>query len=297
MEKIEEEIRRFCQDELVDSSIYEALAKREKDPKKREILERMSRDERMHYEFWKKMLGADCHVAGLKWRVLQIVIIRKLFGLTFTSLLLERHERDVVEAYEKFEKYIPKEEAEVLKKVIEDEERHEKETISGIDEKIVKYMSFIILGLADAIVEINGVHAGFLGVTESTIVTGIAGLVVGLSAAISMASAAYLQAKHESGKSPRTSALMTGIAYILAVVALALPYFIIRHMLSAFGISISLGIAMIAGFTYYASVLQEKDFLKEFFESTTLMMGTALASYLFGDVLGTFFGIRGIFGP
>lgn len=297
METLKKEIQKFCQDELIDSSVYEALAKQEKDPKKKEILEMMSREERMHYEFWRKLLGSECKVEGLKGKVLQMMLIRKLFGLTFTSLLLERHEKEVVEAYKKIEKRFSPPDNEILKKIIEDEEKHEKETIAGIDERIVKYMSFIILGLADAIVEINGVHAGFLGVTESTIVTGIAGLVVGLSAAISMASAAYLQAKHEAGKSPRTSALMTGVAYILAVVALALPYFLIRHMLTAFGISVTLGIIMIAGFTYYASVLQEKSFAREFLESTALMMGTAFASYIFGDILGTFFGIRGIFGP
>lgn len=296
MEELKEQIRKFCEDELTDSAIYEALAEREKDPKKRDILLKMSQEEKMHYDFWKDLLGEECSVRGLGRKVLRMVFMRKLLGLTFTSLYLERHEEEVVESYERIEKAIPQEKAEFLRKIIEDEKKHEKETVSGIDESIVKYMSFIILGLADAIVEINGVHAGFLGVTESTIVTGIAGLVVGLSAAISMASAAYLQAKHESGKSPRTSALMTGISYLLAVVALALPYFIIRHMLSAFAVSVSLGVAMIAGFTYYASVLQEKEFLREFLESTALMMGTALASYLFGDVLGTFFGIRGIFG-
>jgi len=296
MEELKEQIRKFCEDELTDSAIYEALAGREKDPKKRDILLKMSQEEKMHYEFWKDLLGEECPVKGLERKVLRMIFMRKLFGLTFTSLYLERHEEEVVESYERIEKAMPQEKVEFFRKIIEDEKKHEKETVSDIDESIVKYMSFIILGLADAIVEINGVHAGFLGVTESTIVTGIAGLVVGLSAAISMASAAYLQAKHELGKSPRTSALMTGVSYILAVVALALPYFNIRHMLSAFAVSVSLGVAMIAGFTYYASVLQEKEFLREFLESTALMMGTALASYLFGDVLGTFFGIRGIFG-
>jgi VIT1/CCC1 family predicted Fe2+/Mn2+ transporter len=56
-------------------------------------------------------------------------------------------------------------------------------------------MSFIVLGLADAIIEITCVHVGFLGVTSSTLIAGVAGLVVGFAASISMASAAYLQAK------------------------------------------------------------------------------------------------------
>ena len=60
--------------------------------------------------------------------------------------------------------------------------------------------------------------------TSRTIVAGVAGLIVGVSAAVSMASAAYIQAKHEMGKSPKFSALITGLAYITAVVALSTPY-------------------------------------------------------------------------
>lgn len=273
------------------------LSKSEKDKSRAELLKRMSLEERYHYEFWKKLLGEDCSrevsISGIN----KFKIMRKVLGLTFTLKYLERHENNVVEEYEKFKSNITDDRDKVaFEKIIEDEINHEKIELENIDERIVKYMSFIILGLADAIVEITGVHAGFLGVTESTIVTGIAGLVVGLSAAISMASAAYLQAKHDLGRSPKTSALMTGISYILAVVLLAAPYFILRHMLTAFIISVSLAVAMIAGFTYYGAILLDKKFFKEFTESTLLMLGTALASYLFGDLLGTFFGIRGIFG-
>ncbi|MFP3268935.1 MAG: VIT1/CCC1 family protein [Desulfurococcales archaeon] len=294
-EYLERTIEKYCTDELIDSEVYNALSAHEKDPKRREILKRMSVEEKNHSDFWRELLGRDCKTKGLKTKILLMLLLRKVLGLTFVSMFLERHEEEVVHFYKGIEKSLPPEASGKLKAIIEDEERHELEIISSLDEKIVKYMSFVILGLADAIVEINGVHAGFLGVTESTIVTGIAGLVVGLSAAISMSSAAYLQAKHDVGKSPKTSAIMTGIAYILAVLALALPYFLIRRMISAFAVSVSLGIVMIAGFTYYASILQRKEFLREFLESTALMMGTALASYIFGDALGTFFGIRGIF--
>ena len=58
-----------------------------------------------------------------------------------------------------------------------------------IQEAMIKYIGFIAMGLADAIVEITGVHAGFLGVTNSTLFAGISGIVVGFSTAISMGSA------------------------------------------------------------------------------------------------------------
>jgi len=59
----------------------------------------------------------------------------------------------------------------------------------------LKYISFVILGLADAIVEISGIHAGSLGIYHSTEITGLAGIVAGAAASIAMASAAYAQAK------------------------------------------------------------------------------------------------------
>jgi len=68
-------------------------------------------------------------------------------------------------------------------------EQHERAFMKHIDVRMVRYLSFIILGFADAIVEITGVRAGFLGVTSPTL---IAGLVVGFAAARSMGSAPYL---------------------------------------------------------------------------------------------------------
>jgi VIT1/CCC1 family predicted Fe2+/Mn2+ transporter len=180
--------------------------------------------------------------------------------------------------------------------VIEDEVRHEEALISSIDETRVKYMGFIVLGLADAIIEITGVHAGFLGVTNYTIMAGIAGLVVGLSAAVSMASAAYLQAKHEMGRNPLTSALMTGLGYVAASFTLATPYFLTHRMLLAFSASIGLGVILIAAFTYYGAVVFDRDFRRELAESVGLMLATALGSYVFGEVIGGYFGIRGAFG-
>ncbi len=167
--------------------------------------------------------------------------------------------------------------------------------MSQINEGVVKYMSFIVLGLADAIVEISGVHAGFLGVTDSTLIAGVAGLVVGFAAAISMAAAAYLQAKHDIEKSATISAIATGIAYIGAVSLLASPYFFTHNMIIAFTVSTLLAVLLTAGFTYYGAVVFERKFAREFIESVVLIMATAFGAFLFGELLGSIFGIRGFF--
>ena len=283
----------YCIDEFTDYTIYKYLAEHEQSQDLKRILERLAEEEYKHYLFWKRLLGRDCRVETGRNKLRGILLMRRLLGLTFTLKFLERHEEDVIRAYRDYLKYLDDEEArKELESIIRDEEEHESSLIGSIEETVVKYLSFIVLGLADAIVEITGVHAGFLGATSRTIMAGIAGLIVGLSAAISMASAAYLQAKSDPTRDPVRSALMTGMGYIGAVILLAAPYFVAQHMLVAFTISLVLGLLLIAFFTYYSAIVFDRSFTREFIESASLMLGTAFASYVFGDVIGSYFGIR-----
>ncbi len=283
---------KFCIDEYQDYQVYSYLARHEKNPRLREIVSKLAEDELRHYEYWKNIIGRDCRKGVRSSYLVMIRLMRRFMGLTFTLKWLERHEEEVVESYKRFLEYLEGEDRKRLEDIIRDEEEHENKLMASIEETMVKYMSFIVLGLADAIVEITGVHAGMLGVTTSTIIAGVTGLVVGFSAAISMASAAYLQAKHDVNRNPITSALMTGIAYIMAVVLLALPYFATHNMLIAFSASILAGVALISYFTYYSAIVFDRGFTREFLESTGLMLGTAFGAFLFGEALGRFFGLQ-----
>jgi len=289
-----EETKEYCKDEFIDHMVYKELSKREKNKKRKEILEKLSKKEYEHYQFWLNY-SPNYKPKVSKIFILSLIFLRILFGLTFTLKLLERHERDVIANYKNFLSLLPDDKRTHLESIIKEEQEHENYFISQLDERIVKYMSFIVLGLADAIIEITGVHAGFLGVTNSTLIAGIAGLVVGFAAAISMASAAYLQAKHDPSKSPTFSALTTGIAYLGAVTLLAFPYFITKDMLLAFSLSLFFAILLIASFTFYGAVILEKSFIKEFLVSVGLTLGTALGTFLFGEFLGSIFGVRRIF--
>ncbi len=291
--EIAEVERRFCEDEYIDYVIYKYLSMKEADETRRKILEAMAEQELAHYEFWKKRVG-ECRSEVSRLRLALIYLGRRVFGLTFMVKLLERHENEVIEAYKRHLKYLEGEDRSVLESIIRDEESHEKNLLSQVNESIVRYLGFVALGLADAIIEITGVHAGFLGATATTLVAGIAGLIVGLSAAISMAAAAYLQAKHEGSDAPGVSAATTGIAYFLAVVILALPYFVTHSNILAFVASVILAVALIASFTFYSSVINESNFKRELAESLAVLFGTAAAAYIFGDILGTIFGIREI---
>ncbi|MEM3833064.1 MAG: VIT1/CCC1 family protein [Thermoprotei archaeon] len=283
----------YCKDEFIDYLVYKELSKREKNEERRKLLEKLSEQEYKHYKFWKKY--APEYKEQTAWYIILMILMRKIFGLTFTLKFLERHEEKVIDEYKKFAEELPANDKNEFEEIINDEISHEKAFMGQINEGVVKYMSFIVLGLADAIVEISGVHAGFLGVTDSTLIAGIAGLVVGFAAAISMAAAAYLQAKHDIEKSAIISAIATGLAYIGAVSLLASPYFVTHNMIIAFTVSTLLAILLTAGFTYYGAVVFERKFAREFIESVILIMATAFGAFLFGGLLGNIFGIRGFF--
>ena len=291
MQLARKDLVRYCEDEYTDHLVYRKLAVRETDSERRQILEQLSRQEEEHYEFWKDALNG--YLPRPRRLFLNfVVLLRYFFGLTFAIKFLERHEKQVIEEYWRIRPQFDGEAGARLEQIIADEEKHEEFCIGQINEGVVKYLGFIVLGLADAIIEITGVHAGFLGVTGSTTMVGVAGLIVGFAAAISMATAAYLQAKQGTERNSLTSALITGFSYILAVVFLALPYFLTGHMLQAFALSLAMAMLLTAYFTLYSAVLFERRFGKEFLETTLLILGTAVATYLFGDFLGRIFGIH-----
>lgn len=287
----------FCRDEYSDYIIYRELAKRESNPEFKKILEAFAEHEKGHYEFWRELAGG---CSGADWLKVNLVMVsRRLLGLTFTLKLLERHESRTIEAYKSYLERLEGEHRRRLEEIINDELTHEKTWLNNLAERegLVRYLGFIALGLADAIVEITGVHTGFLGATATTLVAGVAGLIVGFSAAIAMAGAAYLQAKHggvEKSLNPVVSALVTGVSYIVAVVSLAIPYFLTKSMLLAFSLSLILAIALIFSFAFYGAVVNDREFRREALENVIILFATAIAAFLFGTFLGEVTGIRGL---
>jgi VIT1/CCC1 family predicted Fe2+/Mn2+ transporter len=277
-----------ARNELTEHLVYGILARRERDPENRALLEKLSLQEKGHYEFWKSLVpGSD--PKPYRFSLIGIPLLRTVFGVTFTTKLLETHEKGSIETYEAMVASLPPAYHDRLREVINDERMHEKSLLSEIKEMRIAYIGFIALGLADAIVEITGVHAGFLGVTGSTLITGISGVVVGFAAAISMGSAAYIQAKQDTEKSAIASGLTTWASYFFSVIFLALPYFLIKTMIVAFITSTVVGVLLLAAFTFFSAIVSDRKFWREIGESVVLMLATALATYLLGVVVGRLF--------
>jgi VIT1/CCC1 family predicted Fe2+/Mn2+ transporter len=274
-------------DELNEYAIYKKFSELKvgkQNPEFKKTLARLAGMEYKHYQFWKKFCQ-DRNVTVNKIKLYLMVFVRIFLGVTFAFKFLERTEGDVIRKYKAIAHLVPSEDQSVLQEIIADEEEHEQEFAEQFDEPHIKYISFIVLGLADALVEIAGIHAGSLGIYNSTELAGLAGIIAGAAASIAMASAAYAQAKTGFKGSAGLSAVYTGLSYFLTAVVLATPYFVTKVMLTALFSSLIAAICLIAFITFYGSIIQGSGFRKDFAEITSIMLGATIALYLLGTVI------------
>jgi vacuolar iron transporter family protein len=277
-------------DEYTDYSTYLALSRREKNPAYKKALEELAQQEQDHYEFWKKY-APETTVSTHRLSLYFVLLLRLVLGLTFTMKFLERHEDAVISRYQQVAGSIPSEDRSRFDAMVNDEEHHESYLMGEVKEGRVKYMSFIVLGLADAVVEISGIHAGSLGIFDKTELAGVAGIVAGMSASIAMASAAYAQAKQGFEGSAKWSAIYTGVSYMLTAILLALPYFLTRSMTLALGTSLIVGVILVAMMTYYDTVISNRHFKRQFLEIAGIILAASLALYIVGYIIRQRLGI------
>jgi VIT1/CCC1 family predicted Fe2+/Mn2+ transporter len=231
-------------------------------------------------------------VSNLK--VYFIIFIRLLLGVTFAVKFLERNEMRTIKKYKAVARRIPQRDRPEFKRIIADEVGHENEFVQQFDEPHIRYISFIVLGLADALVEIAGIHAGSLGIYDKTELAGLAGIIAGAAASIAMASAAYAQAKTGFKGSATLSAIYTGLSYFFTAVVLATPYFLTNVMVYALTASLVLAVLLTAFISFYGSVISGTGFAKDFIEITSIVFGATVALYLIGIVIGYLTGITKI---
>jgi VIT1/CCC1 family predicted Fe2+/Mn2+ transporter len=291
---LQKEAKARMSDEWSDYTLYERLSKTIKsDSPFADVLMTLSATEHRHYEFWKKYVpNEEPKLATLK--LYWILFLRRFFGLTFAARYLDLHEEDVVKKYEKLSPMIPPPDRPAFDEMVADEKEHEKAFSMKIESSAVRYISFVVLGLADALVEISGIHAGSLGFYDKTEIAGLAGVIAGGAASMAMASAAFAQAKQGDFKgSARLSAMYTGVSYFITAIILATPYFLTSNMIYALSTSLTLAVIILLVSTWYSVVIQEKRFLRDFVEILLILFGTTIALYAFGYIVhGALPGIR-----
>ncbi len=284
-EKMKKALTGFQVNELTESLVYTALARKEKNPHNREILEAIAAEEKGHYELLRNYTGASPKADY--WKVKRYAWIASVFGITFAIKLMEKNEGHAQQNYAQYADF-PE-----LQALSDDEERHEHELIGLINEEKLEYMGSVVLGLNDALVEFTGALAGFtLALSDSKLIA-LTGSITGIAAALSMASSEYLSTKSDGDtKHPVKAAVYTGIAYIFTVVALVMPFILCSNVLIALAVMLGIAVLIIALFNYYYSVARDESFRKRFTEMAVLSFGVAALSFGIGYLLKLFTGIE-----
>jgi vacuolar iron transporter family protein len=279
-------IAAFQKNEITEHHIYDRLSKRVDGIKNRRILTQIASDELRHYQVWKRYTGRD--IAPDRFRIWLFSMISLLLGFTFGIKLMENGERKANDAYSRMVGSVDE-----VNSIISDEEEHEQALIALLDEERLQYTGSIVLGLNDALVELTGALAGLTFALQNTRIVALTAIITGFAAALSMAASEYLSTKSEPGtKSPFKASLYTGIAYIIAVTVLIMPYLFIQNLYLCLGLAFAGAIVIIALFNFYVSVAQGESFRSRFLEMAGLIVVVSGISFGAGLVIRSFFGVQ-----
>ena len=279
-------IKKMQQNELTESVIYEKIAKFAKGDENKATLLRLAAEEKAHYNIWHKYTGIDMKPQRAK--VLKYTFLARVLGFTFAVKLMEKGEEGAQDKYEKLTEEVPESIA-----IRAQEEEHETALLAMLDEERLQYVGSMVLGLNDALVELAGSLAGFSFALQNTRLVALSGLIVGISATFSMASSEFLSAKSEGRSDALKSCSYTGIAYLLTVVLLILPYMLFSptQYIPALLCMLVIIVAIIASFTYYTSVAKDQPFVSRFLEMAIISISVAVLSFIVGILAKHFLGI------
>ncbi|BAL80869.1 VIT1/CCC1 transporter family protein [Caldisericum exile] len=272
--------------EITGAKIYGFLSEKLKG-KNRELIKEISKDEFNHYLLLKKITKVD-----VKEDFLQLILYKILyyvFGVVFVVKLMERSESDAVRLY----KELSNKDSEFLS-VLEDEERHEEELIGLIEEERVYYVSSVVLGLNDALVEITGTISGLSSALQNARTIGVAALITGVAASLSMAASEYISKKTDllSQRNPLKAAVYTFVAYFLVVLGLVLPFFFVNNFVIGFIFSIIFGFLIVVVFSFYVSIIHDTEFKRTFSEMFFVVIGVVVITFFLGYIARKLFNVN-----
>ena len=279
-------IKKMQQNELTESVIYKVIAKFAKGDENKQTLLRLADEEKAHYEIWKSYTGIEMKPQKLK--IFKYKLIARVFGFTFAVKLMENGEEGSQKEYS-----LLVEEVEESIQIREQEEEHESALLEMLDEERLWYVGSMVLGMNDALVELTGSLAGFTFAMQNTRLIALSGLIMGISATFSMASSEFLAAKSEGRNDAFKSCCYTGIAYLITVALLIMPYFLMGNSqyMTALFTMLAVVILIIAGFTYYISVAKGEKFKPKFLEMTIISVSVAVISFFVGVLAKQFLGV------
>ena len=273
----------FQKKELTEYHIYKRLAQLVPNPNNRQLLTEIANDELRHHYLYQKYTQRE--VKPNRWQIFLYSWVARIFGLTFGLKLMEKGEDQAKTTYQEYISQIPE-----LAQVISDEDQHEHQLLNLLEEEKLNYVSSIVLGLNDALVELTGTLAGLTFALQNTRLTALSGLITGIAASFSMGASEYLstKAEGENRKPAFKSALYTWWAYVLTVIALILPYLLFTNYLLSLVLTLAIGVLIILAFNFYIAVAKDCPFWSRFLEMTVLSVAVAGLSFIIGYLLRVF---------
>lgn len=280
------QIRAFQQNEVTEAEVYRRIARRTKDAGNRDTLLRIADEEAKHAAIWQRYTGEEMRPQAGKVRRYALIVL--VFGFTFAVKLMEKGEAKAQISYEELAREAP----EALD-IRADEEAHEQALLAMLDEERLSYVGSMVLGMNDAMVEMTGTLAGLTLAMQNTRLIALSGLITGIAATLSMASSEYLSSKSEGREDAFKSATYTGIAYLVTVALLILPYLLFdeAHYLWAMATMIVIVLLILVVFNYYISVAQDLPFKKRFGQMAGISLGVAALSFVIGILVKQFLGV------
>lgn len=284
--ELRQQLLLFQRNEITEHQIYTRLANSVKVAQNRQILRGIAQDELGHYHLWKKYTQQDVKPDRVK--VWFYYLVSRIFGYTFGIKLMERGEEDAQSSYQSLRGQI-----EEIDEFLEDENEHEQALIGMLDEESLRYAGSVVLGLNDALVELTGALAGLTLALQNTQLIALSGLITGVAAALSMAASEYLSTRsEETDKHPLKASLYTGVAYIITVSILILPYLILDNYYLCLASALISAVLIIAVFNYYISVAKDEPFRRRFLEMASLSLGVATLSFVLGYLIRNALGVE-----
>lgn len=281
---IKRQIRSMQRDEITGYYVYKGIAKRMKNVENKQILEKIAQQEKNHYDIWTSYLGElnkSYKIKVFLYNILSIVL-----GYTFTLKIMEMGEDKSKKFYDSIGEFIDE-----AAQIALEEDRHEIELIAMLDEERLNYVGSMVLGLNDALVELTGTLAGLTFALSDPLLISLSGLITGIAASLSMASSEYLSSKADNLPDAKKSAVYTGVAYIITVILLVLPYLLIENKYISLGVMLSIVVLIIFFFNYYISVAKSTPFKKRFWQMIIISLGVAILSFGIGTLIKIFLGV------
>lgn len=276
-EKLRKQLLGYQRAEEMGAKLYGFMASREKNPENRELLQNLAADEISHAATWKSYTGADVGAPRLTlfFKKLSAVVL----GYTFALKKLQKEESLTAAEYEAIESEIPE-----AVGIAAEERSHEGALINMLDEERLNYVGAMVLGLNDALVELTGAIAGVTFALANTRLVALTGIITGVSATFSMAASNYLAERANDNPKALKSSLYTGIAYLITVILLVLPYLLFPENMYLWALITMLVtvVLIILFFNYYISVAKDEPFVRRFTEMLVISLGVAALSFVIG---------------